>query len=486
MEVTLFVAGLAVALFVAYFFGMLKSAHIRNHTQYVCDCGKKYISMASLRKHHKFRGHQTSSGATVVALEAVNSVETAPQPSESLTESSGECTASEFNRTPPSKRLCLSRMMTFEDFFFFGGGGAGAGGGGAGAGAGDEPNAGDGDDLDNGAGGDGVLEPTLSEFHSVGLIQRTAASAPLPVEPHNGTGPDAVETAVRDITLLHELASQEDPAGTGADAAAAPTRKANQYVTVTPSNLGLPGAPFLIHVLVLLSRLNGWPDALLSRDRLLKILQAGCAKFSSRLTRDIGTTGSRWSAESGESQSLMQEREISLGCHVAVSFWDAAAPGGARFWIGYVTNMISRRKGMTAVRWFNPVKLSDIPGDLFLICEWLEPAPSAPEENIHTTRFFNRASTPAVISDTFTEVEARHVIAICTLTQPALPAVAHLQLDHAEHVHIQHYLQSHVAPSAQAAIRPAPRAVVAAVPAPTGPPLAVVVTRSGRRATRLA
>ena len=88
---------------------------------------------------------------------------------------------------------------------------------------------------------------------------------------------------------------------------------------------------FLIHVLILLSRLNGWPDALLSRDRLLKILQAGCAKFSSRLTRDIGTTGSRsgWSAESGESQSLMQVREISFGCHVAVSFWDAAAPCGA-------------------------------------------------------------------------------------------------------------------------------------------------------------
>ena len=62
--------------------------------------------------------------------------------------------------------------------------------------------------------------------------------------------------------------------------------------------------------------------------------------------------------------------------------------------------MISRRKGMTAVRWFNPVNLSDILGDLFLICEWLEPAPSAPEENIHTTRFFHRASLPAVISDT--------------------------------------------------------------------------------------
>ena len=233
-----------------------------------------------------------------------------------------------------------------------------------------------------------------------------------------------METAVRDITLLRHLASQEHPAGTpaGANAAAASARKAN---------LGLPGAPFLIHVLVLLSRLNGWPDALFSRDRLLKILQAGCAKFSSRLTRDIGTTGSRWSAESGESQSLMQEREISLGCHVAVSFWDAAAPGGARFWIGYVTSMISRPKGMTAlaVRWFNPVKLSNIPGDLFLICEWLElePAPSAPEEtsDIHTTRFFNRASTPTVISDTFTEVEARHVIAICTLTQPTLPAVTH-------------------------------------------------------------
>ena len=69
----------------------------------------------------------------------------------------------------------------------------------------------------------------------------------------------------------------------------------------------------------------------------------------------------------------MQDREIALGCHVAVSFLDATAPGGARFWIGYVTNMISRRKGMSPVRWFNPVKLSDIPNDLFLICEWLEP-----------------------------------------------------------------------------------------------------------------
>ena len=74
------------------------------------------------------------------------------------------------------------------------------------------------------------MEPTLSEFHSVCLIQRAASSAPLPVEAQNGMGPDAVETAVRDITLLRDLASQpEVPVGTlaGANAAAALARKAN-------------------------------------------------------------------------------------------------------------------------------------------------------------------------------------------------------------------------------------------------------------------
>ena len=71
-----------------------------------------------------------------------------------------------------------------------------------GGGSGNGPGGGDGGGDGPGAGGDGALEPTLSEFHSMGLIQRAAASAPLPVEPQNGTGPDAVKTAVRDITLV--------------------------------------------------------------------------------------------------------------------------------------------------------------------------------------------------------------------------------------------------------------------------------------------
>ena len=62
---------------------------------------------------------------------------------------------------------------------------------------------------------------------------------------------------------------------------------------------------------------------------------------------------------------------------------------GPKFWIGYVSQIVSRRKGMSAVNNLNSVQLSDIPSDLMIQFEWLEPCPHPGGASIYTTPFLS-------------------------------------------------------------------------------------------------
>ena len=107
-----------------------------------------------------------------------------------------------------------------------------------------------------------------------------------------------------------------------------------------------------------------------------------------------------------------------------------------------LSKRFSRRKGMAASFWLHPVKLSKVPIDLWIMCEWLEPAP-CDGETIYSTRKFKRATTESVILDKVCEVEARHVISVCALTAaPAGSGVdVDFELDRDEYAYIQQYLK---------------------------------------------